>query len=279
VPLTAALAAIYFMGDSQIALAQAADSAQDVITAIGLLWALRISARPPDASHPFGHQGAQPVAALIVAVLAALLGFEVLGKAITALITKSHATLGWPIVAVLCVKVVAKGVLVTLALRQHKKRASSALLAFAVDARNDVVVGVVSIVGVFAVRIAGIPSLDAWLAIPVALWIAVSGFLLGLESIRLLMGAAPEQSRQDALRAMAETVPGVESIGDIRARSQGDDLNVWVEVRVDPNISVRAAHDIGEAVEDLLQGQSDVSDVFAHVDVAHARSESAPQLW
>jgi cation diffusion facilitator family transporter len=278
-PLAACLTAIYVFTQSQIALAQAADSVQDVVTAIGLLWALRISVRPPDASHPFGHQGAQPVAALIVAVLAALLGFEVLGKAITALLNDQHAGLGWPIVAVLTVKVVAKGVLVTLALRQNRRRSSSALHAFAVDARNDVIVGVSSIVGVFAVRFTGISSLDAWLAIPVALWIAVSGFLLGLESTRLLMGAAPAPRRQAQLRTVADKVAGVESVGDLRARFQGDDLHVWVEVRVDPDISVRAAHDIGEAVERVLQGESDVCDVFAHVDVAKTTSASEPVLW
>lgn len=272
-PLAVCLAAIYLAGDSQIALAQAADSLQDVITAIGLLWALRISAMPPDASHPFGHQGAQPVAALIVAVLAALLGFEVLGKAITALVDKDHAVIGWSVVAVLGVKVAAKGILVALALRQNRKRASSALHAFAVDARNDVIVGVASIVGVIAVRVAGVPALDAWLAIPVALWIAVSGFLLGLESTRLLMGAAPAAGRQAQLRTVAEKVPGVVSLGGLRARFQGDDVHVWVEVRVDPEISVRAAHDIGELVEATLLGEPDVCDVFAHVDVAPATSE------
>ncbi len=268
VPLGVCLVFVYLAGDSQIALAQAADSAQDVVAAIGLLWALRVSAMPPDASHPFGHQGAQPVAALVVAVLAALLGFEVLGKAITALLNDDHANLGWPIVATLCVKVVAKGILVKLALKQHRKRSSSALLAFAVDARNDVLVGVASIAGVVAVRFADVPSLDAWLAIPVAVWIAVSGFMLGLESTKLLMGAAPAPRRQEQLRTVAEKVAGVEAIGGLRARFQGDDVHVWVEVRVDPEISVRDAHDIGEAVEKALQGEPDVCDVYAHVDVA-----------
>lgn len=267
VPLAVCLVLLYVAGHSQIALAQAADSAQDVVAAFGLLWALRVSAKPPDESHPFGHQGAQPVAALVVAVFAALLGFEVLGKAISALVNGDHANLGWPVVATLCVKVVAKGILVTLALRQHRKRSSSALHAFAVDARNDVLVGVASIAGVIAVRFADVPSLDAWLAIPVALWIGYSGFMLGLESTRLLMGAAPASCRQEQLRAVAENVPGVTAISGLRARFQGDDVHVWVEVRVDPEISVRAAHDIGEAVEKALQGEPDVCDAYAHVDV------------
>ncbi len=208
------------------------------------------------------------MAALVVAVLAALLGFEVLGKAIGALVNEEHAILGWPIVATLAVKVVAKGVLVVLALRQHRKRSSSALRAFAVDARNDVLVGIASIIGVIAVRVAGVPSLDAWLAIPVALWIAVSGFMLGLESTRLLMGAAPAPRRQEQLRTVAEKVAGVAAIGGLRARFQGDDVLVWVEVRVDPELSVRKAHDIGESVERALRSEPDVCDVFAHVDVS-----------
>ncbi|MEX1363407.1 MAG: cation diffusion facilitator family transporter [Nannocystaceae bacterium] len=268
VALLVGLGLAYAATGSKLALAQAADSLADALTGVGLLWALRVSRRPPDDEHPYGHHGAQPVAALVVAMLVGALAIEVLVDAVSALRTGHAAALGWSIAAGIGVKVVIKTVFVRLSSDPGLLQANATLRAFRVDARSDVIVGLASLVGFAAARFGDWPMLDAWLALPVAAWIGISGALLARESIDLLMGTAPPTAWQDALSKDLLLLPRVRAVGGIKARSFGDHTHVWVDIRVDPHLTVGEGHDIGEAVEAYLLRREGISDAVVHVDAA-----------
>lgn len=264
--LLTVLFAAYWVYDSQLALAQAADSTSDVFTALALGWAVRVGAQPPDENHPFGHYSAQPIAALFTAMLAGALAVSVAREAIGAIMGGAMPRLDWPLAGAFALKVVAKTALARWAGAQGRRLRSPALRAIAVDARNDVLVGLVGLVGFGAARL-GWPGLDAWIALPVAVWVGAAGVLLGMENVRMLMGEAPEDDRQRELLAMARAVPGVVDAHSLRARSAGAKIALWVQVKVDPELSIRAGHDIGEAVERRLLDEDDVCEAVAHVDV------------
>lgn len=264
--LAAGLFAAWVAFESQLALAQAADSLVDMLTAAALWWAVRISRAPPDDDHPVGHHAAEPLGALLVAVFAGALAVEVSTSAIEALKTGATPQLD-PILAVaFAIKVVAKVFISRSAFAHDRQRSSPALRAIGVDSRNDVLVGCVALVGFVAARY-GNPSVDAWLALPLAVWIGVAAVLLGMENVRLLMGEAAPPERRAELEAIANQVDGVRRAHSLRAHHRGSGIMVWVQVAVDPKLSVDRGHDIGEAVEELLGREVDVIDVFAHVDI------------
>jgi cation diffusion facilitator family transporter len=268
VALFAGLGLAWLATGSSLALAQAADSLSDALTGLGLLWALRLSRKPPDDEHHYGHHGAQPIAALVVAMLVGGLALEVGMQAIDALISGAAPALGWPVAAAIGSKVAIKLLFVRLASDRELLRQNAALRAFRVDAASDVVVGTASLLGLAAARYGGLPSLDAWLALPVAAWIGISGFRLARESIELLMGTAPPQPWQEELRAAVAGMPGVLGVANLRARSFGDGTHVWVEIRVDPRLTVGQAHDLGEGVERWLLEREGICDAVVHVDAA-----------
>lgn len=267
VALLVGLALVYTATGSALVFAQGADSLADALTGLGLLWAWTVSRRPPDQKHPYGHQGAQPIAALIVAMLVGALAIEVVAEAVKSLLGHAEPSLDGSIAMVLGGKVLLKLVFVaassTAAMRQH-----AAMRAFRVDAASDVVVCITALVGFFAATYGDLPSLDAWLALPMGGWIGVSAILLARENIDLLLGAAPAQSWQDEITASVAKMPGVRAVASLRARSFGDDLHVWIEIHVDPVLTVGEAHDIGEAVEQRLLAREGVSDAVVHVDAA-----------
>ena len=260
----------YLRSHSDLALAQMADSVSDVFTSVALLWALRISAKPPDDSHPFGHHSAEPVAALVVAVLVGVLSAEVLQSAVRSLLHGRALQLGWSLVAMLMLKTGLKVVFAGLT-RSARRTYEPAVHAFHIDARNDVLLGLTSVAGFFGAKYGGQPSVDAWLALPVGLWIGASGVMLGWQSVQLLMGTAPPLVRQRALLLIAESLPGVVEVRALKARHHGTSIHVWLEIHVDPILTIRRAHDIGEAVESRLLEESDVCDAVVHVDGAQSR--------
>lgn len=258
------LGGAYLSGKSELALAQTVDSLADALTGAALLFALVVSRRPPDDNHPYGHQTAQPVAALVVAVLVGVLAVEVLSSAIAAIRGAPDVQFGWRFASVLFAKVVLKLGMMGVAARLD--RGAPAIRAFAVDARNDALLGSLSLAGFLGARYGGWPEIDAYLAVPVGLWIFGSGLMLGWESIQLLMGTAPARERQEALRTVVAATPDVRRVGQIRARHHGSELDVWVEIFVDPGLTIGHAHDLGEAIERRLREEEDVANAVVHVD-------------
>jgi len=264
--LAAGLGAAWAVYDSQLALAQAADSLVDASTASALWWAVGISRQPPDEDHPVGHHAAEPLGALLVAVFAGALAVEVATQAVDALVADARPRLSPVLAAAFAAKLVAKVFVSRAALGYHRTDPSPALRAIGVDSRNDVLVGGIALIGFVAARY-GSPAVDAWLALPLAVWIGLSAVMLGIENVRLLMGEAASPARCAALEALADGVPGVRRAHSLRAHHRGRGLMVWVQVAVDPELTVARGHDIGEAVEAVLRREADVIEAFAHVDV------------
>jgi len=264
VALSGVLLGAYLLYDSQLAFAQFADSFVDVVTAAVLAWTVRLSAKPEDSDHHFGHRRAQPVGALVVAVLTGVLAVEVVQRAIGALLERSTPEFDSAILGAFAAKVGFKLVIWHLAAR-HASHVHPAMKALAVDARNDMLASVAAIVGFVAARY-GATQLDAWLALPLAALIAWSGVQLALDNVRLLMGAAPSEVRQRELTALAASVAGVRGLARLKAHYVGTEMHVHLQIEVDPTLNVGEAHDIGEAVRLRLEGEPDISQCSVHID-------------
>jgi cation diffusion facilitator family transporter len=255
---------VHRVSHSQLALAQAADSLSDSLGGLALAWAVRTSAQGADDEHPLGHARAEPIAALVVAVLVGILSIEVLRAALFA---SERPLLDWPVGAVFVGKIAFKSVVFTFCTRLLRKRPNPALDALRVDARSDVLVCALSLVGVLLARLRW-TRLDAALAVAVAVYIAVSGLRLGRENVALLLGTSAATARRDALRARASSVTGVVAVERLVAVYHGNSLHVHVDVLVDRGLSLVAAHQIGHAIEAALEQEPDVSRAVAHVGPA-----------
>jgi cation diffusion facilitator family transporter len=258
---SAGLFGAHLVWGSDQALAQAADSLLDCAGAVALAYAVRVARQPRDEQHPFGHTRAEPLGALAIAMLASLLAFEVLSTAVRSLWqgAEMQPTLG--LLAGFLGKVVFKGIVYSLAVG----RPGPALEALSVDARNDVLLGLVAVISFVSARL-GWQAADAWLSLPVALYIGRSGYLLGRENVDRLMGKAPDLDRQSALRHLAEASPGVLAVNDLRAHFLGTELSVEMDIVVSDELTVRQAHDIGEAVQLRIEAEPDVIHCAVHID-------------
>lgn len=255
---------------SQLVLAQGSDSLLDIAAGIILGVSVWVGSQPGDDNHPYGHDRAEPIGALVTAILAGVLAFEVLRSAVMAMIAGDVARMDVWVVGVLGAKFVLKaGMLVSLRMRA-KSTKSSALQALRVDARNDLVACATSLGG-FGLARAGITWADAALAAPVALYIGYSGFELARENIRYLMGEAPEAEVLDELRAKAAKVAGVIEVGRLRAQFAGPSLHVEVDILIGDKLSATQGHDIAVEVQHSLEGHDLVGQVYVHIDTEEAR--------
>lgn len=262
--------AVWLSSESQLVLAHTADSLLDLAAGAALLVSVRIARQPRDSDHPFGHGRAEPIAALVTAVLSGVLCFEVLRSAGGALVRGHEARLDLAVAGLLVAKLGIKVLLLALFATRARRSTSAALQATRFDTRNDVLSCGGSLVGWWLAR-SGFGWADAALALPVALYIGWNGFRLARENLRFLMGEAPPPAVQAELHALAAAVPGVLEVVSLRAQHLGTELHVEAAVRVSENESLTRGHDIGVEVQLAVQSHPLVAEAFVHVDTRAGR--------
>lgn len=265
--LAAALFAGYLATESQLAFAHFADSFLDLVATGILVWTVRVSEEPEDKNHHFGHRRAQPLGALVTAILTGMLAIQVVQGAITSLVTGHQARLSAMLLVMFLAKAGLKVLMLLWGAKLQRRTPSPAVQAIMVDSRNDVMSTLLAVVGYFGAK-SGYTQLDAWLALPVGVAIGWGGLGLALENTRLLMGEAPPSALQEQLLARAAEVAGVKGTGALRAHYVGTELHAHLEISVDANLTVGQAHDIGEAVRRELESGGEVAHCSVHIDPA-----------
>jgi len=256
-------------GNSYALIADGTESAADAVSSTIVWIGLRISARPPDQTHPYGHDKAESIAAVVVsfAVLgaAALIAFQSI-HAITS--TQTAAPAPYTLI-VLLVVIVTKELMYRRIHSIGKRIHSSSLKSDAWHHRADAVTSLAAFTGISIALIGGegFESADDWAALAVCAIIAFTGGRLLLTSLNEVMDAAAPEETQVAVRRIAGETDGVVAIEKCRVRKSGLGLLMDIHVVVDGSIQVRQGHDIAHQVQRRLHdAMPEVRDVVIHIE-------------
>jgi cation diffusion facilitator family transporter len=257
-------------GHAYVLIADGIESSLDVGGSIVIWGGLTVAARPPDATHPYGHGKAEPIAALVVAVgvLAAALGLAI--QSVREIFLPHHAPAPWTLV-VLIVVVVVKECLYRYVIRFGQKMESTAVKTDAWHHRSDAITSIAAFVGISVALIGGEAwrSADDWAALFACAVIGANGYRLLRPALFEIMDTAPHGKFIKSIREVARSVPGVIEVEKCRARKMGLDFYIDLHVGVDGNMSVHQGHEIAHRVKSAIQ-QSDprVADVLVHIEPA-----------
>lgn len=246
-------------------ISDAINSLTDIIASVIIFFAVRTSAKQADEGHPFGHHRAEPIAGLIVAIFAGILGFEILHTSAFKL-TETHVHRGSiPAIVTLLVSIGMKSVMYTYFKRVSRKINSPALLASSIDSRNDVYISSTALVGV-GCGFFGYTHMDNIAAILISFWIIYSGYKIGVQNIDYLMGKKPEDGIMEEIKKKASAVPGILGIHDVRAHYVGNYIHVEIHISLDRAITLTQAHDIGKKVQWAVEAIDSIHKAFVHID-------------
>lgn len=255
---------------STAVISDALNSVLDVFSYTALFMSVKLQGTPADQTHHYGHHRAEPLAGLLIAVLAAVLGGIVLRDAFVGLIEPEPVHESALSVGIMVFAIVSKLVISVVYRRAQRTGSSPALQAAAVDSRNDALASLVALVGLI---FGGYWDSAAGLGIGV--WILFSGALVGLENIGFLMGRAPSPESFEVFSRIACNVPGVMATNNIRAHYVGNYLHVEIHIEVDETITIHDAHDIAKTVGTRIELLDDIHAVFVHTDPVPAGSIAA----
>lgn len=252
-------------------LAEAAHSGLDLVAAIVTLVAVRISGKPADAEHHFGHGKVENLSALFETLLLLLTCVWIIYEAIQRLFFK-HVQVDASIWAFI---VMATSIIIDwnrsrILYRAARKHNSQALEADALHFSTDIWSSSVVILGLIGVKIAEFsPKLsflyqaDSVAALGVAVIVVFVSIELGIRTIKGLLDTAPK-GLAEKIKTEVESLPGIADCHHVRIRYSGPYVFVDVHILLDGEQSLDAAHGMTEVVETAIQRVVPNADVFVH---------------
>lgn len=262
--LSALKLAIGYWTDSEALRADGLNNTTDIIASIAVLIGLRLSQKPADSDHSYGHWKAENIASLVASFIMIAVGIQVIYAAITKAFLNENSSpdliAAWT--GILCA-IVMYGVY-----RYNKRLASKinsqSVMAAAKDNLSDAWVSIGAAVGIIGAQF-HMEWLDPVAAVIVGILICKTALEIFRDATHRLTDGFDENEIQ-AYKETIQKTYGVKGIKDIKARNYGNNVVVDVVILVNSTLDIIRAHDISTEVEQALAKKHNVYDVHVHIE-------------
>lgn len=247
------------------------DMGSSVITMIGF----KVSSKPADKGHPYGHGRMEYMSAFIVSVLILFVGIELFRESVGAILS-GKAQPEYPLISIiiLCVSVAIKLWLFFFNRKIAKKISAAALLATAQDSLNDCIATSAILVSVIISRLVALSfNLDAVMGIGVALFILYSGLMLARDTINIILGKPPEIEKIRDIEDTILSFEGFIGVHDLIIHNYGAGREfASVHVEVPQDIDIVKCHERIDLCEKLVKEKLDI-ELVIHMDPVETDNE------
>jgi len=244
------------------ALNNLSDASSNVVSLIGF----KLSAKAPDAEHPYGHARYEYLAGLVVSVTILAIGLSLLKESVLKVLHPTPVVFSWLSIGVLAASILVKLWMSRFNRIVGKKIGSETLLATAADSRNDVLTTGAVLISTVLCSLTGWSILDGIMGVGVAAFILWSGWGLVLDTLSPLLGESPSPELVAHIEQTAMSYPGVLGVHDLMVHDYGPghqfaSLHIEFPAETDP----LKAHDVIDTIErDFLK--KDHLQVTIHYD-------------
>ncbi|MCR4926908.1 MAG: cation diffusion facilitator family transporter [Lachnospiraceae bacterium] len=221
------------------------DSAASIVSFIGF----KLSSKPADDKHPFGHARFEYVSGLVVAFLVMAVGVEILKSSIEKIIHPAEIDYSAAMYIVLSISIAVKIFMMLMYLNTGKKISSTTLKAAAADSRNDILTTAAVLIATVISQFCGL-NLDGPMGAVVALFIIISSISLVKDTLDPLLGITPDEELVDDIGKRIMSYEGVIGVHDLMMHDYGPGhCFASVHVEVPANLSLLRCHDIIDKIE------------------------------
>lgn len=262
--------AIGLLAGSLAVLGDGIDSATDVVISIVMIYTSRIMHRPPNRRYAYGFEKAEGIATKIVSFVIFVAGLQMLIASIEGIASTEPRELpGRLAIYVTLFSIVGKLLLALYQYREGRRAGSQLLIANAKNMRNDVIISLGVLAGLFFTFILDMPVLDTVTGLVISLFIMRSAVGIFKDSSIELMDGVKDVGVYDKIFEAVEAVPGASNPHRVRSRQIGNLYMIALDIEADGNITLNEAHDISHAVEESIKEKvGNVYDIVVHVEPA-----------
>ncbi|MCF6092979.1 cation diffusion facilitator family transporter [Microaerobacter geothermalis] len=270
--LTVSKLIIGLIAGSKALFADGIHSAADVVASLAVLFALRISDKPPDKEHPYGHGKVEVVSSGVVGGILFLVSVYVFIDAVIAFF-KPVETPKMVAAYVALFSYILKETLYRYSLGLGEKLNSKALIAISLDHKADIIASLAAALGIL------VATGGEWLNLSFLLYgdiiasVIVSYFILKIaihmivEAFHILLERSVDEEMIRQYREIIMKHKEVKRIDKIRGREHGHYILLDLRISVDPSLSIKEGHDVGREIKlELMNRFDNIAEVLVHLN-------------
>lgn len=229
--------------------ADAVNNLSDAASSVISFVSFRISAKPADRDHPFGHERFEYVASLIVSFIILIIGFELFTDSLDKIIHPAETEFSLLAVCVLVVSICFKLILYFFYRSVGRTVDSSVMMASSADSLSDVVSTGAVLIALFVSHLTGI-NLDGYIGAAVAIFIFISGLKILNENKNHIIGTAPDPKLVEKIKSEARSHPEILGIHDVMIHNYGTSrCFATFHAEVDGRDDIFKSHDVIDLIE------------------------------
>jgi len=221
-----------------------ADASSSVVTVIGF----KLSARPADEEHPFGHERIEQICALLIAIIVLAVGVLLGKSSIEKIITPEAITVNVATYVVLAIGIIGKLGLMLFLRTYGKKIDSDSLIASSADARNDSISTTAVLISTIVIGTTGV-NIDGYMGLAVSIFIVISALIMFKEIISPLLGEKADKEFTMEVRKRILAHNKILGIHDLVIHQYGKTAFVTVHAEIDASDDFIACHDVIDNIE------------------------------
>lgn len=258
------------VGKSAAMVSDGVQSASDLVGTLISMAGVKLSNKPADDDHQYGHERFECVASILLAVTLFMVAYEIGYTGYEKIWGNESANLEAPGMIALIAAVASIGIKEWM--YWYTKKAadltnSNALLAAAWDHRSDAFSSLGSFIGILGARF-GYPVLDPIASLMICAIITYTGLKIVYESFERMLDKSVSHNEAHAYQETILAVPGVMHIDYVRTRIFGNRVYVDTEITIDDQLTFLEAHEIVEKVHHAVEN--------AHKEVKHCMVHANP---
>lgn len=260
-------------------ISEAIHSSMDLVAAIIAFFSVRVSTKPADTDHPYGHGKIENVSGVIEGVLIFIAAFLIIEEAIKKLIHPAEIGSTTLAVVVMLFSALVNTIVSRQLYKVAKEEDSIALEADALHLKTDVYTSLGVGLGLLLLKLTGIYLLDPIVALLVALLIIKESWELCNNAFHPLLDKKLEDFEEEKIKEVITRYRAeIIDFHQLRTRKSGSTRHIDFHLTVQETLSVRESHDLCERIEDDIEAELKNAVVHIHIEPAEplaAASESA----
>lgn len=244
------------------------DSASDVAMSVVMIVTAKIMGRKPNRKYVYGYAKAELIATKILSMLIFFAGAEMFVSALKNLFSGQERVMpGMLAIYVTVISILCKLLLSFYQTAVGRKTGSSMLIANGINMRNDVIISLSVLAGLFFSFILKLPVLDSVTALLVSCFIVWSAIRIFMDSNTELMDGVKDVSVYQKIFDAIDKVEGIRNTHRVRSRSIGNKYMITLDVEADGNLTLDQAHELTmEAERRIRESIPEVYDIVVHIE-------------
>nr|NQU93009.1 cation transporter [Bacteroidota bacterium] len=229
----------------------------DSLSSVFVLIGAKVSAKPPDKKHPFGHGRAELIASVLIAALLGFIAYEFIEKSVSKLAHREAASFGTIAIVVTIISILFKEALAQYAFWAARKIDSNSLRADGWHHRTDAISSILILIGIFLGS--RFWWIDGALGIIVALMILYAAYEILKDSISRLLGEAPEPGFKEKLEECCKKItPHNLNVHHIHVHQYGQHKELTFHINLPKEMNLEKVHELTIKMEKQIKHDLDM---------------------